>query len=142
MADTYTYAGARGSYFKYTPTTAGGTTHKARVDDFSIVIDYPAESITPVGSSIGDAGSAKIVSYSGSFNARLLVSGSSLAQQRLFGSTNDILTPTYARFECASKSRYVGPIILSNITVNAAGAAVVKYSGSWNGADGFAYSDT
>jgi len=132
MADTYTYSGGANTYMYYKG-------HKARLDDFSVTVDTPVEGISPVGSSVGDAGSAGIAIYSGSFNARLLVKGKTTGAHADIFLSSVSMTPTSAVFRCSSNVAYKGKILVSNKTVNAAGGAVVKFSGSWNGCDGFRY---
>ena len=112
---------------------------KCRFDDFSVVADMPAESISPVGSSVGDAGSAGIVSYSGTFNARLLVKGKTTGGHTNILATSNAFLPTSAVIKCSSNVIYKGKILLNNLTVNSAGGSVVKFSGGFLGCDGFKY---
>jgi hypothetical protein len=132
MADTYTYSGGANTYMYYKGK-------KMRLDDFSVVADMPVETILPVGSSLGDAGSAGIVSYSGSFNARLVVKGKSTAGHTNMLLSSNSFTPTSAVFKCSSNVAYKGKILVSNLSIDAAGGAVVKFSGSWNGCGNFDY---
>ena len=139
MADTYTYSGGANTYFKYRGTTAWRT---CRLDDLSVVADMPAEAVAPVGSSLGDAGSGGIVSYSGSFNARLVAKGKSTAGHADLLLSSKSFTPTSAIFRCSSNVFYKGRILISNLSIDAAGGAVVKFSGSWHGCGNFKYQVT
>ena len=141
MADTYTYAGSyRANMIMTTRTATGGAVETtAYLDSFSVSHDTPVESITRIGSSLGDAASPGIAIFSGSFEARLL-KHSSLAKQAEFLNTTAAFYRTEATFFPSSMEKYSGYIMLSNITPSAAGAAVVKYSAAFSGCDGFKYS--
>lgn len=132
MADTYTYSGGVNAYFKY-------GSRKMRLDDFSIAADMPAEQFAPVGSSLGDAGSAGIVSYSGSFNARLLVKGKTTGGHADILLSSKSFTPTSAVIKLSSNVCYKGKILITNISHDISGGAVIKISGSWMGCGGFDY---
>ena len=132
MADTFTYSGGKNTYFYYKGI-------KCRMDSFTVVADSPAEQIAPIGSSLGDAGSAGIVSYSGSFAARLLVKGKSTGGHTNILASSNAFLPTSAVFRQSSNVAYKGKILLTNKSVEAAGGAVVKFTGSWVGCDGFKY---
>lgn len=132
MADTYTYSGGVNAYFKY-------GSRKMRLDDFSVVADMPTEGITPVGSSLGDAASAGIVSYSGTFNARLLVKGKTTGGHADILLSSKSFTPTSAVVKLSSNVCYKGKILINNLSQDAAGGAVIKLSGSWMACGGFDY---
>ena len=131
MATTHSYSGGRNTYFYYKGT-------KMLMDAFSVAEEIPGESIANVGDSYGDAASAGIISYSGSFSARLLINGATTEQSAILASSNAIV-PTSAVFKCSSKVAYKGKIILTGRSVDASGGAVVKVSGNWMGSDGFKF---
>lgn len=139
MADTYTYSGGKNASFRYKGTTAW---RSVRLDSFSVVKDMPAESIPPVGSSLGDAGSCGCVSYSGSFSGRLVSGGHSTAGHADLLKSSKAFTPTSAVFRCSSNVFYKGPILLNSVSLDAAGGAVIKMSGGWVGCNPFNYSLT
>lgn len=151
MATTHTYANGAGAYFRYgvgsTPTTAGstetgidegGTT--VRLDSFTVVEDIPGEAGSPIGSSCGDAGSAGIVNYSGTFAGRVLLQGFDDKQEELFSTEAIYLNRSIIR--ASTKVFYKGPIILSGRSVDASGGSVIAFSGNWMGADGFHFTPT
>lgn len=151
MATTHTYANGAGAYLRYgvgsTPTTAlsteigldeGGTT--VRLDSFTVVEDIPGEAISPIGSSYGEAQSAGIVNYSGTFAGRVLLQGSSDEQAELFSTEAMYLNRTIIR--ASTKVFFRGPIILSGRSIDASGGSVVAFSGNWMGADGFRFKAT
>ena len=142
MADTYTYAGGYRAKVVITTLSTDSTAvmTTARLDGFTVVADSPAEQIAAITSSLGDAGSAGIISYSGTFNARLLNKNfSTRGHAFLLGSSNTAV-PTLIEFYTSSKDKYDGPVVLTNLSIDGAGAAVVKFSGSWVGCDSFEYS--
>ena len=130
MADTYTYSGGANTYFKY-------KTHKLYIDDFSVVADMPVENTTPVGSSLGNAGSAGIVKYSGSFSGRFPVKGKTTGGWTDLLASSVSVAPTSAVIKCSSITAYKGKVLLSNVSIDAAGGSVVKASFAWTGCGGF-----
>lgn len=131
MATTHTYSGGKNTYIYYKG-------EKMAMDSFTVAEDIPGEAISNVGDSYGDAGSAGIIMYSGSFSGRLLVQGSTNEQSAILASSNAIAA-TSAVFKCSSKVAYKGKIILTGRSVDASGGSVVSVSGNWMGADGFKY---
>ena len=61
MATTHTYSGGKNTYIYYKGD-------KMAMDSFTVAEDIPGEAISNVGDSYGDAGSAGIILYSGSFS--------------------------------------------------------------------------
>lgn len=131
MATTNTYSGGKNTYFYYKGSTL-------KMDSFTVVEDIPGEDISAVGSSYGEAGSAGIIKYSGSFSARLLLQGSTNEQSAILASSNAIAL-TSAVFKASSKVAYKGKIILTGRNIEAAGGSLVKVSGNWLGGDGFKF---
>ena len=127
---TYQYAGGNKASLVY----AGDT---IRLDEISIVEDIPGEAISPIGSSLGDAGSAGITMISGSFSGRLLAAKTGSSNQHAIMLSSNQKAKTSATLTITTDLIYTGDIIITGMNYDNSGGALAKLSGSFLGCQDF-----